>query len=208
MTELNLKILIVGDSNVGKTSILLKYIDGKYPDEHVSTIGVEHKIKNFEYKGFKVRLQIWDTVGQERFHSITYNYFHNSDGIIFVYDITNHKSFEGVKNWIKEAEEFEDSFEKILLGNKCDLIDQREVTKEEVEDYCNEKNIELFETSAKIDINLNEVFDKIIELIFNGKTKEEIIKSFGNTNSSLSILSKNSYKSNKKKKNKKNEKCC
>ena len=208
MTELNLKILIVGDSNVGKTSILLKYIDGKYPDEHVSTIGVENKIKNFEYKGFKVRLQIWDTVGQERFHSITYNYFHNSDGIIFVYDITNHKSFEGVKNWIKEAEEFEDSFKRILLGNKCDLIDQREVTKEEVEDYCNEKNIELFETSAKIDINLKEVFDKIIELIFNGKTKEEIIKSFGNTNSSLSILSKNSYKINKKKKNKKNEKCC
>ena len=93
MVELNVKLLIVGDSNVGKTSLLLQYTDNFYPLQHSATVGIEFKVKNIIYKNYNVRLQIWDTAGQERFHSITNNFFHNADGILFVYDITNQKSF-------------------------------------------------------------------------------------------------------------------
>ena len=206
MTDLNIKLIIVGDSSVGKTSILLKYIDDIFPDHHVATIGVEYKNKIFEYRGFNIKLQIWDTAGQERFHSITKNFFHNADGIFFVYDITNNRTFKGVKNWIKEAEEVENSFEKILIGNKCDLIDEREVNPEEVEAYCKIKNITFYETSAKNNINLKEVFDKIVELILKDKTDEIIIKEFGIKNNSLSVDSSKKKKKNKKKN--KSERCC
>jgi len=123
--ELNIKLLIVGDSNVGKTSLLLQYTDNYYPDQHTATIGFEYKIKRFQYKDYNIKLQIWDTAGQERFHSITNNFFHNADGILFVYDITSRQSFNGVKVWIKEAEEFGDFYKRILIGNKCDLNDKR-----------------------------------------------------------------------------------
>ena len=178
MTEINLKLLLVGDSNVGKTSLLLKYTDDSYPLEHVATVGIEYRIKIFDYKNFKIKLQIWDTAGQERFHSITNNFFRNADGILFVFDLTNSKSFEGAINWIKEAEEVGNFFQKLLIGNKSDLIDQRVITKEEAEKFANEKNICFFETSAKENINLKEAFNKIIELIFKNKTDEEIIKEY------------------------------
>ncbi len=207
MTEINLKLLLVGDSNVGKTSLLLKYTDDSYPLEHVATVGIEYRIKIFDYKNFKIKLQIWDTAGQERFHSITNNFFRNADGILFVFDLTNSKSFEGAINWIKEAEEVGNFFQKLLIGNKSDLIDQRVITKEESEKFANEKNICFFETSAKENINLKEAFNKIIELIFKNKTDEEIIKEYGQLNSSLSIISRKEKKK-KNKKNKKSEKCC
>ena len=128
MTEISVKLLLVGDTCVGKTSLLLQYTENTFPEDHGATIGVDYKIKMFQYKDFQVKLQIWDTAGQERFHSITNNFFHNADGILFVYDITNEKSFEGVKNWIKEAEEVGDYFKRIIIGNKCDLEKYREVS--------------------------------------------------------------------------------
>ena len=206
MTEINLKILIVGDSNVGKTSLLLQYTDGVLPQKHVATIGVEYKIKLVQYRDFNIKLQIWDTAGQERFHSITNNFFHNADGILFVYDISNENSFEGVKKWIKEAEEVGDFFQKILIGNKCDLIDEREVSMSQLLTYCKEKNLCYFESSAKENINLKEIFEKIIELIFKDKSDEDIIKEFGVVNSSLSFISQSTR--NRKKNNNERDKCC
>ena len=197
MNEINVKILIIGDTNVGKTSLLLRYIDDYFPDKHMATIGVEYRVKAIEYRGFKIKLQLWDTAGQERFHSITKNFFQNADGILFVYDITNKKSFKGVKNWIKESEEIKDDIQKIIVGNKCDMIHQRVVTNQEVEKYCNENKIDFIETSAKDNINLKEVFNKIIELIFKDKSDEEIIKEFKPKMQNSSILS-HSRKDNKK----------
>ena len=192
--DLNLKILLVGDASVGKTSLLLRYIDHYFPDKHLSTVGVEYRIKLFDYRGFKVKLQIWDTAGQERFHAITQNFFNNADGILFVYDITNERSFEGVKNWIKESEETGNNFKKLLLGNKCDLKHERTVEEEQVKMFCSEKNLEWFEISAKENINLKEAFDKIIELIFKDKNDDEIRRLFGVRKHNLSIFSDKNIK--------------
>ena len=203
--ELNIKLLIVGDSNVGKTSLLLQYTDNYYPDQHTATIGFEYKIKIFQYKNYNIKLQIWDTAGQERFHSITNNFFHNADGILFVYDITNRQTFDGVKVWIKEAEEIGNFYKRILIGNKCDLSEKRNISIEELENYCMEKNMDFFETSAKENIYLVEAFNKIVDLILEDKTDEEIIREFGVKKSSLSISSRNL---GSKKNNNKNQRCC
>ena len=201
MSEISLKILLVGDASVGKTSLFLRYIDNHFPDKHMSTVGVEYRIKIYEYRGFRVKLQIWDTAGQERFHSITSNYFHNADGILFVYDITEQRSFEGIKHWIEESEQSATNFQKLLLGNKCDLKHKKTVSDEQVQEFCKEKNIEWFEISAKEDINLREAFNKIVELIFKGKTDDDIIDLFGTKTHKLSILTEKKHK-------KKDVQCC
>ena len=204
--ELKIKLLIVGDSNVGKTSLLLQYTENYYPLQYGATIGIESKIKKFKYKDFDINLQIWDTAGQERFHSITNGFFRNADGILFVYDITENKSFEGIKVWIKEAEELGDSFKRILIGNKFDLKEKRNVKKEDIEKFCLENNLNYFETSAKENINIKDVFNKMIELLFEDKSNEEIIREFGIKKSSLSVASKRTVISNKNKDKK--VKCC
>ena len=204
--ELKIKLLIVGDSNVGKTSLLLQYTENYFPLQHAATIGIESKIKKFKYKDYFISLQIWDTAGQERFHSITNSFFRNADGILFVYDITNNKSFEGIKVWIKEAEEIGDCFKRILIGNKLDMNDNRNVNKEDIEQFCLENNINYFETSAKNNINIKEVFNKMIELLLEDKSHEDIIREFGIKKSSLSVASKKTIIRNKNKDKK--VKCC
>ena len=205
MVELNVKLLLVGDSNVGKTSLLLQYTDNVYPTQHAATVGIEYKVKNIIYKNYNVKLQIWDTAGQERFHSITNNFFHNADGVLFVFDLNNNKSFEGIKNWIQESEEIGDYFQKLLIGNKSDLED-RKIPLSEIEEFCLKKNLIYLETSAKNNINLKEAFNKIVELVFEDKSEEDIIREFGTKKSSLSISSK-AFKKGKKSKNK-SERCC
>ena len=190
MEEINLKILLVGDSDVGKTSLLSIYTDNKFLETHLATIGVEFRVKTIIKRKFKINLQIWDTAGQERFRSITKNFFYNADGILFVYDITNHDSFEGVKVWIKESESFVSGFKKILLGNKVDIENERKVTKEEVEKYCKEIGILALDTSAKIGKNINQAFENIVNMILEGKSDEDIRSEYGNKNSEVSQLSK------------------
>ena len=180
--DLTFKILILGDSNVGKTSLLLTYVDNYFPDSHVATIGIDYKIKEVIVNGLKLKLQIWDTSGQERFRSMTHTFLRSANGIAFVYDITNKKSFEGVKNWIKDAESNSPGFEKVLIGNKTDLEGKREVSHDSSEKFASKKKIKTFETSAKTNINVNEPFDYLAQLIVKDKTKEEIIQQFGENN--------------------------
>ena len=205
MSEITIKLLLVGDSNVGKTSLLLQYTENSFPEEHGATVGIEYRVKMFQYQNYQIKLQIWDTAGQERFHSITNNFFHNADGILFVYDITNHDSFEGVKNWIKESKDIGDFYQKILIGNKCDLDNKRKVSLEELSEFAFEEKITFLETSAKNNINIKEVFNKIVELLLENKNEEDIIKEFSEKKSSLSVASKRT----KGRKNlNDNEKCC
>ena len=196
--QIKLKLLIIGDSSVGKTSMLLSYTDNYFPESHLATIGVEYKVKEIETDKYNISLQIWDTAGQERFRSITKSFFRNTNGIIFVYDVTCRKSFQSVKEWIKDSELHDTGFEKILCGNKIDLKEKREVNFDELEEFGMKKKIEVMEISAKERININDAFQKIINLILSNKTDKEIIDEFGIKNNNNDInLDKNNTKKRK-----------
>ena len=191
LPEIKLKLLIIGDSNVGKTSMLLNYTDNYFPESHLATIGVEYKVKELKTDKYNITLQIWDTAGQERFRSITKSFFRNTNGILFVYDITSRKSFQSVKDWIKDSELHDIGFEKILVGNKVDLKEKREVNFEELKEYGAKKKIDVIEASAKTRINIDEAFQKIVDLILSNKNEMEILGQFGVNNNTEVNLGKN-----------------
>ena len=177
--EINLKILLIGDSSAGKTGLILKYVDGYFPSIYVPTIGVEFKVKKININGIDLNLQIWNTAGEERFRGITKNFLKGADGIIFLYDITNRRSFENLKNWLFQSEESKENFKKIIVGNICESENNRQVSKETLQNLCQKKNIQGMEVSAKNGTNVNECFELLAKLIIEGKTKEEIIEKYG-----------------------------
>ena len=188
LPEIKLKILIIGDTNVGKTSMLLNYTDNYFPETHLATIGVEYKVKELITDKYKINLQIWDTAGQERFRSITKSFFQNSNGILFVYDITNINTFHNVKDWIRDSEmNTNNRFEKLLIGNKIDLKDKRKVSFEDLKEYGIKRKIEVMEVSAKERVNIDEAFQKITDLILNNKNENDILKDFGITNNEINL---------------------
>ena len=188
LKDLKLKLLIIGDSNVGKTSMLLNYTDNYFPESHLATIGVEYKVKEIKTDKYNIALQIWDTAGQERFRSITKSFFRNTNGILFVYDITSRRSFQSVKDWIKDSEMHDSGFEKILVGNKIDLEAKREVQTDELKEYGLKKKIDIIETSAKERINIDEAFKKIVDLILGNKDEKKILEEFGvKTNNEINL---------------------
>jgi len=153
------KLLLIGDSGVGKTCVLFRFAEDAFNSTFISTIGIDFKIRTIEMDGKKIKLQIWDTAGQERFRTITTAYYRGAMGIMLVYDITNEKSFDNIKNWIRNIEEHATSdVEKMALGNKCDMNDRRQVSKERGEQLAIEHGIKFMETSAKASINVEEAF--------------------------------------------------
>ncbi|CAB1324480.1 unnamed protein product, partial [Coregonus sp. 'balchen'] len=125
------KLLLIGDSGVGKTCVLFRFSEDAFNSTFISTIGIDFKIRTIELDGKKIKLQIWDTAGQERFRTITTAYYRGAMGIMLVYDITNEKSFDNIKNWIRNIEEHASAdVEKMVLGNKCDVNDKRQVSKD------------------------------------------------------------------------------
>ena len=153
------KILLVGDSGVGKSSILLRYTDNEYKPEYISTIGVDFKIKTIVDCDKTIKLQLWDTAGQERFQTITSSYYRGAHGIVIVYDITCKESFENVKMWLKQIDNYANQkVLKILVGNKADLENSRRVDKEKVLYFCQENNIYHIETSAKNSDKIKDIF--------------------------------------------------
>jgi small GTP-binding protein len=183
MSEISLKILLIGDSSVGKTSLLIKYTEEKFTETQIATIGVEYKNKTIEYKGYKIKLQIWDTSGQERFRSLTQNFYRNADGIIFVFDLTKPDSFDNIRSWLIESENYADNFGKILIGNKCDL--PALVTQERIDSFISKKNLAYFNTSAKDGTNVVEMFQNIIEQIIGDKSEEEILRNYASERSRI-----------------------
>ena len=197
--KLSLKILLIGDSQVGKTSLLLKYTEHVFPEEHIATIGVEYKDKFILKDNYNIRLQIWDTAGQERFHSITKNIYRNANGVLFVYDITNQESFSNIKNWIKDLQNVGNDIKGVIIGNKIDLEQKRDVSKQDLEEIGNKYNMPILETSAKQSINVNEGFELLVNELLKGKNENQIVEMFSRkTRSDLSISSKtNSTKKQK-----------
>ena len=201
--EINLKILILGDSSVGKTSLLLQYADGYFPTIYVATIGIEYKVKKININGADINLQIWDTAGEERFRSITQNYMKGADGILYVFDITQKSSFDNLKTWIRQSEEITEGFKKIIVGNKSDLENERRIQKETVQKFCDERNIKGIEVSAKMGTKVSEAFETLAKLIIGDKSKDEIIRKYTTLNKERGLTIQ---KQKKKKKGKK--KCC
>ena len=158
------KILLLGDTQVGKSSFLMRYIDNTFQESYLSTVGLDFKVKNVQLDDGKTyRVQIWDTAGQDRFHAITRNYFKNAHGIILIYDVTLIESFQNVKNWIKQIkEEVTDKVSIILVGNKIDMENQRVVSKEEGEKMAASYGLKFFECSAKTGENVEEIFKDIV----------------------------------------------
>ena len=197
--KLSLKILLIGDSQVGKTSLLLKYTEHVFPEEHIATIGVEYKDKFILKDNYNIRLQIWDTAGQERFHSITKNIYRNANGVLFVYDITNQESFSNIKNWIKDLQNVGNDIKGVIIGNKIDLEQKRDVSKQDLEEIGKKYNMPILETSAKQSINVNEGFELLVNELLKGKNENQIVEMiYKKTRSDLSISSKtNSTKKQK-----------
>jgi len=153
------KLLLIGDSGVGKTCILFRFSDDAFNTTFISTIGIDFKIKTIEIDGKRVKLQIWDTAGQERFHTITTSYYRGANGIMLVYDITNPKSFDNITKWIKNITDFaSDDVERILLANKCDMEEKRMISTARGHEIATQNNIKFYETSAKNDQNISEAF--------------------------------------------------
>ncbi|XP_058862375.1 ras-related protein Rab-13 [Acipenser ruthenus] len=153
------KLLLIGDSGVGKTCLIIRFAEDNFNTTYISTIGIDFKVKTVEVEGKKIKLQVWDTAGQERFKTITTAYYRGAMGIILVYDITDEKSFENIQNWMKSIKENASvGVNKMLLGNKCDIENKRKVLRETGEKLAKDHGIRFFETSAKSSINVEESF--------------------------------------------------
>ena len=175
------KIIFIGDVSVGKTSIINVLMGQKFNNEYEASIGVDFFSKTIKYKGKTIKLQIWDSAGQEKFRSLIPNYIRGSSLVFIVYDITNRKSFENLQSWIDFVNNIENS-NIVILANKIDLESQRQVQTEEGQKFCTEKNYDFFEVSAKEDNNLNNMlFNSVAGLPFflsintDGATKEQIV---------------------------------
>lgn len=153
------KLLLIGDSGVGKSCLLLRFADDTYTDSYISTIGVDFKIRTVEIEGKTTKLQIWDTAGQERFRTITSSYYRGANGIIIVYDVTDEDSFKNVKTWLQEIDRYASTNVcKLLVGNKCDLTAKKKVDYTTAKEFADQLQIPFLETSAKNATNVEQAF--------------------------------------------------
>ena len=149
----------MGDAGVGKSSIILRYTKNEFNSQMVSSIGVDFKAKDIIVNNKKVKLQLWDTAGHERFRTITTSYYRGAHGIATVFDLTNRESFEHVEKWLEEINKYaKENVMRFLIGNKSDLVNERQVSYEEVRALANKLNIYYVETSAKNNINVSDFF--------------------------------------------------
>jgi len=165
------KLLIIGDSGVGKSSILLRFTEDDFEEDQPCTIGVDFKVKMIEFANKKLNLTIWDTAGQEKFRSLTSSYYRGTQGIILVYDVTNRKSFEHLELWLGEIDMYttNEDVVKLLVGNKIDRPD-REVSKEEGAEFARSKAMVFIECSAKTRLGIQQTFEELVQKILDTPT--------------------------------------
>ncbi|XP_023331649.1 ras-related protein Rab-3 isoform X2 [Eurytemora carolleeae] len=160
------KLLIIGNSSVGKTSFLFRYADDSFTSAFVSTVGIDFKVKTVFRQDKRVKLQIWDTAGQERYRTITTAYYRGAMGFILMYDVTNEESFTSVHDWCTQIKTYSwDNAQVILVGNKCDMEDERVISYERGKHLADSLGLEFFETSAKENINVRAVFERLVDMI-------------------------------------------
>ncbi|KAJ8732804.1 hypothetical protein PYW07_015403 [Mythimna separata] len=160
------KLLIIGNSSVGKTSFLFRYADDSFTSAFVSTVGIDFKVKTVFRHDKRVKLQIWDTAGQERYRTITTAYYRGAMGFILMYDITNEESFNSVQDWVTQIKTYSwDNAQVILVGNKCDMEEERVVSTERGMQLAEQLGVEFYETSAKENIYVKAVFERLVDII-------------------------------------------
>ena len=194
------KLLLLGESNVGKTSIILRYIENLFNESNTSTCGIDVKCKYVTCENKKIRLDIWDTAGQERFRGLTKNYFRGAHAFILVYDITNKDSFDKLKNWIKDAKEkIEDdkSYKMAVVGNKKDCDKKREVSFQTLKEFGESNDVIFSEVSARTGEGIEQLFNDFIkELLKNrniGIYKNDEVDERTYSNLSRSLISENKH---------------
>ena len=173
MEEIVVRILTIGDTSVGKSSIINRITQNEFSDNFFSTIGIDSKSKTYEYQNYKVKLVLNDTSGQERFRSVVSSYYKNSDGILLVYDVTKLDTFQSFKYWLDEINNKSDISPEYLMifGNKTDL-DSKEVPTDMIQEYATKNKIKFFEGSAKDGTGVNECIEELLQTITTKKLKE------------------------------------
>ena len=181
--DVKYKIMVLGESKVDKTQLIKRYTKDQFGGVYLTTVGMDFQDKIIEIEDKKVRLQIWDTAGQERFRNVTKSYFQSSQGLVLVYDITDRESFEKLNFWVDNIKNNAPENAKfILVGNKCDLANERKVSYEEGENYAKNLNIKFFEASARDGTNVNELFFYLANEIYQDN------KLKGNNNSNNGVM--------------------
>ena len=203
--ETVLKIIILGSSEVGKTSILNRYFNNDFSPNLLSTIGIDFKTKFFKFDEEKVKFNFIDTAGQEKFRAISVNYLKGTSGVILVYDITNKETFDLIQGWIEDINENNKAdVGKVLLGNKLDLEDNRQVPKEDAEQLAKELGCKFFEGSAKTGENIQEALDEVARISFEKyKTFKE-----GKKRKSIKLTKEQNSTNDDSQDDSKKKKCC
>ncbi|KAM4540359.1 ras-related protein Rab-15-like isoform 1-T1 [Fundulus diaphanus] len=179
------RLLLLGDSGVGKTCMLRRFAEGEFDPSHISTIGVDFKMKTIQIDGLRVRVQIWDTAGQERYQTITKQYYRRAQGIVFVYDITDMPSFQHIAKWAGDVDEFApEDVQTILVGNKADEEFRRQVTTDQGKKLAETYGMEFFEASASTSTNISESFIRVTELVLQAQ-KRDMDNLFGSLDNNL-----------------------
>ena len=168
--SITFKILTIGESGVGKTCILRRFVENKFLKNHLATIGIDFKTKTLNINNQEIKLKIWDTAGQERFRNITTQYYKGADGIVLVYDVTDEASYEKIKDWMDQilSNTQQEEIGLVLLGNKCDM-EPRNVTEDQGKKMAEELKISYFETSALTGQGIKEAFGQLTRDIMKKK---------------------------------------
>lgn len=203
VSEKSLKVLMVGNSAVGKTSIMIRFLDDFYVENFLPTVGIDFKTKVIGYNGQNIKLNLWDTAGQEKFRTLTTSYYKGANAVVFVYDITDRDSFFQLRDWIMETtRHVGNDYIGVIAGNKVDLDAERVVKTDELIHLAEELEMPIFEVSAKDGTNIPEMFNTVVDLVMTEEMKKSTLSEGYDLN-----MDPNKGKSKKKLKDK-FKKCC